>query len=310
MRFIFHGKANGPLQIMSAAYLFGVPLVVGFLQVYISEARGRRPWIERIFMPSVPAGLALLGALLLVWEGLICIIVIAPIMVIMAAIGGICAALVRDFMRPGPRNLVFVCSLVLPMAIAPLEQMRRPPLEFREVESAIEIHASSAAIWDQIKTVPHIAPAEQIDGWTYRIGFPRPIEATLDREGIGGTRRASFERGVLFVETITHWEPASALAFGIRADTASIPPTTLDDHVTVGGPYFDVLEGEYRIEPLGESRTMLHLRSRHRLSTSFNVYAGLWTDAIMQDIQRSILRVIRRRSEGAPVLSSNFPAPR
>jgi hypothetical protein len=67
--------------------------------------------------------------------------------------------------------------------------------------------------------------------------------------------------------------------------------------VTIGGRYFDTLHGEYRIEPRPGGGTILHLVSRHRLSTTFNFYARIWTDAIMQDIQENILVVIRNRCE-------------
>ena len=87
------------------------------------------------------------------------------------------------------------------------------------------------------------------------------------------------------------------LGFTIAAQTDLIPPTTLDEHVRVGGPYFDVLRGEYRLEPLGSGTTRLHLSSRHRISTDFNWYAHLWTDAVMLDLQKRILFVIRQRCE-------------
>jgi hypothetical protein len=133
--------------------------------------------------------------------------------------------------------------------------------------------------------------------WTHHIGFPRPIEATLSYEGVGGVRHASFERGLLFIETITAWEPQHRLAFSIKADSAHIPTTTLDEHVTIGGSYFDVLDGEYVLEPLSNGDTLLHLTSHQRLSTNFNGYAGLWTDAVMQNLQTSILQVIQHRAE-------------
>ena len=110
-------------------------------------------------------------------------------------------------------------------------------------------------------------------------------------------RHATFEHGVLFVETITDWRPGRRLAFSIRADTAHLPPTTLDEHVTVGGPYFDVLEGVYEIEPVAPGRVILHLASTHRLSTRFNAYSGLWTDFIMRDVQEYILEIVKRRCE-------------
>ena len=54
--------------------------------------------------------------------------------------------------------------------------------------------------------------------------LPATVEATLLHEGIGG---------VLFLETVTRWEPHRNLAFTIRASTAPIPPATLDKHVTI-----------------------------------------------------------------------------
>jgi hypothetical protein len=302
-RFVFHLHSrdwNDTFSVMSKSYLFGVPFALGFLQVYIMEAKGERSWVRRIFTPWIPAAALMFASLLLLWEGIICIVVIAPVLMIVASLGGLAAGIVRDLMRPKATNFVFCCCLVLPIVMAPIEHLQDPPRQFHDVKSSIEVHATPRAIWDQIKTVPRITPSEQIDGWTYRIGFPRPVEATLSHEGVGGVRRATFERGVLFIETITRWEPERDLAFSIHADTASIPPTTLDDHVTVGGAYFDVLEGEYRIEPIGASRAILHLRSRQRLSTRFNAYASLWTDAIMRDIQESILTIIKRRCELRP----------
>jgi hypothetical protein len=53
------------------------------------------------------------------------------------------------------------------------------------------------------------------------------------------------------------------------------------------------------IEALLDGVVRLHLSSDHRLSTDFNWYARLWTDAIMRDIQTTILQVIRSRCESA-----------
>ena len=133
-----------------------------------------------------------------------------------------------------------------------------------------------------------------------------PIEATLSREGVGGVRHASFAGGVVFVETVTVWEPGERLEFTIAADANAIPMRTLDEHVTVGGEFFDVLEGRYRIEPAAAG-VRLHLESRHRVSTRFNVYARLWTDFVMGDIQRSILEVVRDRANRLGVAAASSP---
>jgi hypothetical protein len=271
--------------------------VLGFIQVYVSEKHLRRRWWERIIMPWAPALLCLVASLLLAWEGIICIVLFAPLMMFMATLGGVAAGMTRDIVRPGRTNFVFALCLMLPIAISPLERLPASSPQLRTVATRIEIAAEPGVIWEQIKRVPPIGLGELKDSWTRRIGFPRPVEATLSHEGIGGVRRATFEGGVLFLETVTHWEPQRHLAFSIHADAASIPAATLDEHVTVGGPYFDVLQGEYEIEPAGKNISVLYLSSRHILSTRFNTYAGLWSDAIMRDIQQNILLVIKHRCE-------------
>ncbi|HEY6373634.1 MAG TPA: hypothetical protein VIX37_23870 [Candidatus Sulfotelmatobacter sp.] len=80
---------------------------------------------------------------------------------------------------------------------------------------------------------------------------------------------------MLFIEAIDVWDPERRLGFSIRAQADQIPPTTCDEHVTVGGQFFDVLHGEYMLEPLSHGTTRLHLTSFSRVSTDFNWYAHL-----------------------------------
>lgn len=110
-------------------------------------------------------------------------------------------------------------------------------------------------------------------------------------------RQARFEGGVLFLEEVTAWEPGRRLAFTIDAQEHLIPPTTLDEHVTIGGPYFDVLTGTYEIEPRPGGGVVLHLASELRVSTTFNLYAGWWADIVMASIQDHILAIVKARCE-------------
>jgi hypothetical protein len=50
---------------------------------------------------------------------------------------------------------------------------------------------------------------------------------------------------------------------------------------------------------LQEGDMILHLSSQERLSTDFNGYAGLWSDAVMKTLQKSILEVVKNRSEAS-----------
>jgi hypothetical protein len=297
MRLSFSFKfAQSWVSMMSITFISLVPFCLGLICVMVAERGGRRGPRIWLLLPWAPAAAAMGAALLLFWEGIICVVLMLPAALICSSLGGLLGALIAR--KTGQsRTAVMLCCVALPFVTGPIETRLASPREIRAVHTEIEIAASPETVWNNIKRVPPIAREEQKFSWSQAIGFPAPIEATLSEESAGGVRRASFARGVVFMETVRVWEPRQRLMFSIHADPATIPPTALDEHVTVGGPYFDVLEGEYRIESAGPGRVTLHLTSRHRLSTTFNFYASLWSDAVMRDVQENILYVIKNRCE-------------
>ena len=278
---------DGVYGVMTVSFLFLVPVVIGYLTVYPVP---RPSWKFRLLAPWAPVTLSVLVAWLVGWEGAICIVMGFPLLLILSSVGGVLGASVAR--RLGP-----VVVALLPFVSGPLEREVPVPVSHRRVETAIRIAAPPAAVWAQIIEVPAIRPEERRPALFTGMGFPRPVSAKLSHPGVGGVRMARFDGGVLFVETITEWEVERELRFSILPQTDSIPETTLDRHVVVGGPYFDVLTGAYRIEPLDSGMVMLHLASELRVSTPFNFYSGPWADAIMRSIQANILEVVRRRAE-------------
>jgi hypothetical protein len=288
----------GWTPVMSLSFLLLVPFAVGFITVFIVERRQPQPGWIWFLLPWVPLLGGSLGAMLVLWEGFICVIMFAPIALLCGSFGGVIAGLlVRLPRNVATKNMCLALVAVLPLATHPWLQSLLMKRDLRSVNNARVIHASPEIVWRNIERVPRIDSSELPLSWAHRIGFPSPVEATLSYPGIGGVRHATFEGGVLFIENIDVWEPGRRLAFSIHAQTDQIPPTTLDDHVQVGGPFFDVLRGEYVIEPLADGSVRLHLTSLHRVSTDFNWYARYWTDGVMADIQETILTVIQKRCE-------------
>jgi hypothetical protein len=298
-----HVDSDSPLATafapMSVAFLFGVPLGLGFLCVWAGEREAPWRWYQWILMPWVPGFAALGAALLLAWEGVICIFLWIPLVMILSSLGGVVAGLWRRWRRRRAPPAALAAALLLPFAFAPIENRFTAPSEVREVRTDVDIAADADTVWNEIVAVRPIARSEQRFHLVHLLGFPHPIEARTLGTGVGSVRHATFDGGVLFVETVQRYEPARRLAFTIAADPHSIPRQTLDEHVTVGGPYFDVLTGDYSIEPLAQGHVRLHLVSRHRLSTHFNFYAGAWTSFILRDVQNNILDVVRARAEAA-----------
>jgi hypothetical protein len=282
--------------VMTVGFIVMMPVGVGFVTIYLAEVRQRQKiWIWFI-LPWLPMAAALLGTILALLEGTICVVLLSPLAFVLASVGGALGGLAGRVIRQRrTRNLTLACVMALPLFTMTWERLAFYEQDVRRVDNVIDIQAPPDIIWNNIERVPPIRKEELPDTWARRIGFPDPIEATLSYEGLGGVRHASYEKGLRFTEMVDEWEPEQRLGFSISPQ--SVPETTLDEHVRVGGPYFDVLHGEYRLEPLGNGVTRLRLSSHHRLSTDFNWYAHLWTDALLHDLQQRILVVVRQRCE-------------
>ncbi len=282
--------------LMTVSFMFLVPFVVGLIVAYHQDKITSSRKIAMITMPFF-AVLGLIGISILAgFEGIICAFMALPVFLFMALLGGFIG--VRVFKRNREKNTLYVSLFVfLPFLIAPLENQFGLADKIFTEHTIIEINASDTTVWDNITRVKAISEDENTTSFFQVMGFPRPLEAELDTIAVGGIRKAIFAKGLFFTETVTQMQPNKVLAFTIQADPNSIPPAALDEHVLVGGKYFDVLEGKYEIEKLQDGKILLHLTSQFRLSTRFNFYSGLWSKLIMRDIQENILDIIKSRSE-------------
>jgi len=272
---------------MTFGFLFVVPLVIGYLTVRpVVESSG----VFKFFAPWATCALVILGSVLFGLEGAICVVFASPVMLVLASVGGYVAGAQATKTRAD-----VPVAILLPWVVMGLEGGSRGPTRQVVTTTQIEIAAPASAVWPLVVSVDSIRDSERRPAFFTTIGFPRPIPATLDHPGVGGVRTASFDRGVVFREAVVEWVPERRLRFTI--DARAVPKTALDPHVTIGGPFFDVLTGTYELQPLSSSRTVLVLRSEHRVSTRFNFYAGWWADRVMASVQRNILVVLKGRAE-------------
>ncbi len=286
-------RFENAFAVMSVAFIFFVPFAIGFLATYLARERSL---VRALFFPNAPALTSLFFALLLAWEGVICILLWLPLFMVMSSLGGFVGYLVVRFWKDKSGRAAVGIVVLLPFGASFPESRIEAPQQVRRVETTIAIAGPPEVVWNEIVRVPAIGEDEHSFAWSHLIGFPRPIAAESSGTGVGSVREASFERGVVFHEKVTEFVPNERLSFTIHADKNQIPAKALDEHVTVGGPFFDVLSGTYEIQKDGGG-VVLHLSSEHRLSTRFNFYASAWTDFIMRDTQAYILRIVKKRAE-------------
>jgi len=282
---------SGVFSMMSKTFLFLLPSIVGALTVYFSKEAHARRWTYRIFVPWLPIVGFFIITLLFAIEGWPCLLMILPIFLLAASIGGIMKGKKKD-------NKVYLSILVLlPLFVSPLESLLGAETTSYKAYTFIDIQAPAEKIWDEVTRVREISEAQD-KGWlTQLLHYPKPVKAELNYEGVGPYREAIFTNGLVFHETVTEYVDNKKMSFSIKALPHEIPLTTMDEHLVVGGKYFDVLNGTYELEQLNENTCRLHLWSNFKLSTTFNFYASWWANRIMKDIQNNILQVEKYRAE-------------
>ncbi len=285
---------NELFSVMSVTFLLCLPTIVGILCTYLSPLEAVDDFAYKFFLPWVPIGIFFFATILLNLEGWACWLMVLPIFLIAASVGGFMGA----WLKKRKHNRLNISLLVLlPLFIAPIENLvDKIPATYRAY-TFIDITSTKEKIWNNVTRVETISENEDSGDLTSFLGFPRPVRAELDFNGIGAYRKAIFTNGLVFHETVYEYAPFKKMRFTIKANPHEIPSTTMDEHILIGGEYFDVINGTYELESLGANSYRLHLYSHFQMNTTFNFYAGFWGNLIMKDIQNNILRVIKKRSE-------------
>src|SRR5262245_43646851 len=106
-------------------------------------------------------------------------------------------------------------------------------------------------------------------------------------------------KNIHFDEVITDFEAPSRIRWTYRYYADSFPKYALDDHVKLGGLYFDITDTEYTLVPAGAA-TKMTVRMHYRVSTRFNWYADPVARLLLTNLAGVNLSFYRHRSESRP----------
>lgn len=286
---------SGLFNMMSKTFLFLLPSIIGALTVYFSSEEKVKRISYRIFTPWLPIFAFFLITLLFAIEGWPCLLMILPIFLIAASLGGLIGGYFK--LKKRDNKVYFSVLTLLPLLCSPIENYIGANSTPYQAYTYIDINAPAKKIWSNVTRVREIKKEQDKSRLTKLLNFPRPVKAELNFEGVGAYRQAIFTNGLIFHETVTEYVDQRKMSFTIKALPHEIPLTTMDEHLVVGGKYFDVLNGTYELEKLNDHSYRLHLYSNFKLTTTFNFYANWWAKHIMKDIQNNILQIQKQRAE-------------
>ncbi len=301
---IMFGLLDNFMGIMSLSFLLLAPVVIGFLTIILIP-KGKeismggaffRPWLTSLAILCITMAFNI--------EGSICWIMIYPLFSILAGFGGVIAFRMRkqnskdtnknDWEQPNTLNISLV--LLIPFFVGLAEGDRTLTPKDYKISKSVVIAASVKEVWHELTNINDIGIKENQISLSNLIGFPKHLSTTLDTLAIGGKRKAIYENGLYFNETISKIENEKLLVLDIITDPNNIPPTVMDEHIVIGGKHVDILQDIYTLERLSDNNCRLTLSSRFYINTPFNWYAGIWAEYLMGDILTGQINLIKERA--------------
>jgi len=272
----------------------GTPFLIGLIAVLLTSVHYSLSYWQCV-RTGITATVCL-GTMLLALgiEGVVCIVMAAPIALILSIMGASLGYFLQQNRAIPNQSPVYVTLLPfwLLFNIAQ-EPVNESPTVF-ETSTTIEIQASPEEVWKFVVAFPDLPPPQS---WLFYTGIAYPVGAHIDREGVGAIRHCRFSTGA-FEEPITVWEPPRLLKFGV---TASPPPLQeWSIYRTIHPPhldnFFESKQGQFLLTPTGQGTTILTGTTWyiHRIGPAW--YWRVFSDYIVHQIHLRVLRHIQARA--------------
>jgi hypothetical protein len=294
--FAFTGDPGEPYAAMMGSFIYLSPTVVGVVTIYIAERYERRSWgyyFGAAFLANV---LYVFGALLIMIEGMICAILIVPLFALLGGMAGLLMGVVCRLTN-WPKQTLYSVAM-LPLLLGSLESDMPLPASIRTVQRTTLINAPPEIVWRHFHSTAHIEAESVEHAWIYQIGVPLPQSAITSQGAEKAIRTVRMHKNVYFEQHFFEWEAPRIARWKYRFAEDSFPAGALDEHVVIGGHYFDLEEGSFILTPRGQ-QTELSVSIRYRLSTQFNWYAAPIAQALMGNLEETLLGYYKDKSERA-----------
>ena len=274
----------------------GVPFAVGFLAATIHGFHDARS-VGSCITVALLANLLLAGLIFMfALEGLICLLMTAPLGAILGVIGGLFGhALQSTFKRSSSPTAVMMC---LPIGLAFLmgwESSADVPPPLYAAQTEVMIDAPPETVWKHVIEFPDIPPPDE---WYFATGIAYPLRARIDGTGPGAIRYCEFSTGT-FVEPIETWDSPNLLRFAVTQNPTPLEEWSIYSKVTpphVEG-FFQSERGEFRLIPEVGHRTRLIGTTWYRNNLWPAAYWELYSDPIIHRIHLRVLDHIKGLSE-------------
>ncbi len=225
--------------------------------------------------------LAILGGWAVFHEGVICLLIVSPLLYVSLFAGALVA---RVFFLNNRNKLhVFAVPAVL-MLFAVGEPYVRSDRTAVETDEIL-IHAPPEKVWPHVTEFPEIKDAPRF--WLFNLGLPMPVATTKEGDFAGAPRRCIFSGGAVFSEKVAEIEPGKKLVFDIVEQPKD---PELVGHLTAQ-------RGEFELQDNHDGTTTLKGSTWYALHVRPLWYFDWWARYIFSAVHLRVMENVREMSE-------------
>ena len=275
-----------------SVFLF-IPFVIGFLPPYISGKKIEITKSTAYKLSFIALGLACLALLIFAVEGLICLLMASPLLILAVWLGSYIGykSSRTNFMNPTSTSIIL---LFVSFGFTSFDYFNKPK-DLIPVRTKILVEAPIENVWNNVVTFDKIS--EPTD-WIFKTGIAYPTDATIVGQGVGAVRYCNFTTGS-FIEPITTWNQPNLLQFDVQVQP--IPMNELNPFWEVHPPhldgYFKSYKGQFKLTKLSENQTELEGTTWYKVDIYPEFYWKVWSDFIVHRIHKRVLNHIKEASE-------------
>ena len=235
------------------------------------------------------------GLLTFAFEGIICIVMAAPIGLLFNWLGFLIGwHIVNKKMAGNTRKALTVFIISVPSLMSIEYATKNHDEQLRPIITSIEIDAPAEIVWKNVIEFPQLNEPTSL---IFRTGIAYPINARIEGHGVGAVRYCNFSTGS-FVEPITVWDEPRILKFTVDDQPEPMKELSFYDlHPNHLHGYFVSKQGQFKLTSLPNGHTLLEGTTWYYNKIRPTIYWTLWSDFIIHKIHERVLTHIKTESE-------------
>ncbi len=293
---IVHFIASEQMVLLTGNFLFYSPFFIGTWIAYFTKLN-RPTSLGKVQKNILLAMIIIISiSLPILQEGIICVLMASPILYIAMAVGGLLMSWFCDKIWKS-KALHSLAILPLLVLFIPIEEQT----QLYQSEKSIIINSPPAKIWQSINHIENIS-AENFYQKSkllplMQVPTPKSAITIYDNNKQQFVRKCQWQGNIYFDEPIIAQIPNQQLKWNFVFYNNSVPKGTLDDHVTINGKHFKLLNGQYDIQAINDKQSKLTFKVDYAITTNINFYAGIWGQWVMNEFVEDVLGLYKNQLE-------------